>query len=477
MTAKILVWLLLIIGFWSSSGNAQPVASSKQTIENVEVYGDLKNSNLFYYAPGELKLALEGDGKPKFQLLEMRYTGSSAYGDNGDKRFMNVVQFSVTMEQVTAKQLRSVREHLNPGSPDLRPLPVRSIEAFLVAPVGEGQEGSAYKKIGKDGSFQAEGKTGASDKYGFWTERTFTLKLENHEAQLLWDQVATGKLALSVGYAFYADIVAGGKADVEITGDTALTKNFETATEPFLTMDTLAVTQVIKADAFPVYVDAAKWPGLLKKIDINEGVPPGYAALEVRCFDFANDLRPDLAVKGIDISATGVGGQTVNLPTQKFLRSEPDLYAKQIRFPYAVKLTLPYRYRVIEYTVDGSKQISEWRTANSWASHLDITTPEKENAFLTKEIDIEVQPEDFKGGKVTRMDVYVLYRLDDKLREMKLSFDGEDTLPIKQANLRCDKGTAIMYKCIWTFADDTKRESVEKNVSEDNYLYLIVPDQ
>lgn len=466
-----------LVIFNLSSGNAQPVASSKQIVENMEVYGDLKNSNLYYYAPGDLKLALEGDGKPRFQLLEMRYTGSSAYGDNGEKRFMNVVQFSVTMEQANAGVLRSVKQQLNKGSVDLRPLPVRSIKAFLVAPVGETQEGSAYKKIGKDGSFQAEEKTGASDKNGFWTERTFTLKLENHEAQLLWDQVATGKLALSLGYAFYADLIGGGKGDLEITGDSVLAENFESSTQNLLTVDTLAATQVVKADAFPLHVDVAKWPGLLKKIDINEGVPPGYAALEVRCFDFANDLRPDLAVKGIDISAMGVGGQTVSLTTQKFLRSEPDLYAKQIRFPYAVKLTQPYRYRIIEYTVDGSRRTSEWKTADSWTSHLDITTPEKENAFLKKEIDIEVPLQDFSDRGVVRADVYVLYTLEGKARRMKVSFESDEALPIKEATFKCDKATPITCKAMWTFADETKRESDEKNVSEDNYLYLIVPGE
>ena len=477
MTAKIrvCVWLILLFNF--SPGDAQPVTSSKQTLENIEVYRDLKNRNLFYYAPGDLKLALEADDKPRFQLVEMRYTGSSAYGDNGEKRFMNVVQFSVAMQQVSAATLQLVKQQLNQTLTDLRPLPVRNIDAFLVAPIGEGKDGSAYKKIGKDGTFQAEGKEGASGKNGFWTERTFTLKLENHEAQLLWDQVLTGKLALSLGYAFYADMVQGGKGDLEITGDSTLAHNFETATEDLLTMDTLAVTQLIKADAFAIHVDVAKWPGVLKKIDINEGVPPGYAALEVRCFDFTNDLRPDLAVKGIDISAMGVGGQTVTLPTQKFLRSEPDLYAKQIRFPYAVKLTQPYRYRIIEYTVDGSKQISEWKTANSWTSHMDITTPEKENAFLKKDIDVEVPLQEFAEKGVTEVSVSVNYTLAGKAYNTALKYKRDEEIPIKALTFKCDKGASVTYEVRWTFDDEKTRTTERNNVSEDNYLYLMIPER
>src|SRR5678816_4272192 len=54
---------------------AQPMASSKQEIGSLSIYKDFKDPKLFYYAPGSLKSAYEKDGTPKFQLLEMRYTG------------------------------------------------------------------------------------------------------------------------------------------------------------------------------------------------------------------------------------------------------------------------------------------------------------------------------------------------------------------------------------------------------------------
>src|SRR5688500_13901883 len=98
MNAKIFLFvsILLVVSY----GQAQPTAIAKQLLDDIEVYQDLKHNNLYYYAPGNLNLAFEADGKPKFQLVEMRYTGSSSYGDNGEKRFMNVVQFSISMEQV-----------------------------------------------------------------------------------------------------------------------------------------------------------------------------------------------------------------------------------------------------------------------------------------------------------------------------------------------------------------------------------------
>jgi hypothetical protein len=341
-----------------------------------------------------------------------------------------------------------VREELGNSNVDLRPLPIRSIEAFLVAAVGEGNEKGSYKKLGKDGSFQAEGEKGVSGKYGFWTERTFTLKLEDHEAQLLWDQVANGQLALSLGYSFYADMLPGAKADMKISGDAKLADNFESANEDLLMIDTLVVMQPVKADAFPVSVDVTRWPGVLKKVDLNEGIPPAYAVLEVRCFDFADGLRPDLAVKGIDIAAMGVGGQIITIPTQKFLSTEPDLYAKQIRFPYAVKLTLPYRYRVVEYTADGDKVLSAWKVADSWASHLDITTHARQNAILKKEIDIEVPVVEFPDKGVTKLDIHINYTLGGKPFNNTVTYLADESLPVKQATFKCDRDGGVTYDVI-----------------------------
>ena len=469
-----LLALALLLAF--SRGHAQPLSTSKQVFGDLQIYRDDKNEKLYYYAPGALKLAMESDGKPRFQLLEMRYTGSSAYGDNGERRFLNIVQFTVSMEQATAEALKAVKKQLPTSDVDLRPLPVRSIEGFLVAPVGEGNERASYKKIGKDGSFQAEGQSGTSDKHGFWTERTFTLKLDNHEAQLLWEQVAKGQLALSFAYSFYANMISRGEGDVTAKENGVRASEFEVAQKDHLTTDTLLITHLVKADAFPVGVDVEKWPDLLKRIDINEGIPPAYAALEVRCFDFANDLRPDLSLKGIDIVATGVGGQPITIPTQKFLSGEPDLFAKQIRFPYAVKLTQPYRYRVIEYTVDGDKDVSEWKTVQMWASHLDITTPAKDQVFETKQIEIELPVNNFADAGVSRVEVNIDYVFAGKHRRVRVEYGHDDTLPVKQTTLRSDKGSVITYEVVWIYQTGTQKSSRVNNLPEDNYLYLMVPD-
>ena len=452
------------------------MASSKQEIGSLSIYKDFKDPKLSYYAPGSLKLAYEKDGTPKFQLLEMRYTGTTAYGDRGDKRFMNVVQFTVEMEEVSPADLKAAKQSVGSTPVELRPLPIRDIEAILVTPVGDPDAKSAYKKVGKDGSLQSEGTTGNSDRNGYWTERTFTLKLENHEAQLLWEQVANGQLALSLSYAFYADIIPFTKGDMRVTGGSSA-EVFESENADKLITDTVAVTQIVKADAFPVRIDTHQWPDLMKKIDINEGIPPAYAAFEVRCFDFTEDLRPDLAIKAIDISATGVGGQTVSIPTVKFLRSEPDLFAQQIHFPYAVRMTEPFRYRVVEYTKEGTRNMGEWRTVNDWTSQLDITTLVKENLFTKKEVDIEVPLNEFAARGVKQVSILLKYKFSNKNYSTIITCKPEDALPVRQATIKCDKSDPISYEVVWSFADDTRKSSPGGQVADDNYLYISIPDK
>jgi hypothetical protein len=81
--------------------------------------------------------------------------------------------------------------------------------------------------------------------------------------------------------------------------------------------------------AIAIRVDAARWPELFQRVDFNEQAPPGYAVLRLYCYDFKDGLRPELLFKKVDVEATAVGGRTVSLST-KFLRSQPDLYARSI---------------------------------------------------------------------------------------------------------------------------------------------------
>lgn len=454
---------LLAAVAWGAS--AQPMARDRKTVGDVEIYPDFKDRKVWYFAPGKLSLAAGPDGKPQFQLLEMRYTGTAATGNSGEKRFMNVVQFTVGMEQLTGEAMSALKKELGNGV-DLRPIPIQSIEAILVAPVS-GASGGAYTRIGATGSFQAGVHEARGT--GYWTERTFTVKLENHEAQLVWDQVAAGQLALSLSYAFYAHVVPGTKGDVQTSGAGAS----DVVDDDMLAADTVAVPHIIRADAFPVRVDVAKWPDLIRKIDLNEGVPPAYAALEVRCYDFTNDLRPDLAIKSVEIRATGVSGAMVTLPAKKFMRSKPDINAFQVQFPYAVKLTEPFSYRIVEYTLEGNREEGDWITRDAWVGILDITTDEVARRFERRSIEVEVPQLD--AGVIVKAVAVLHYDYRGHPATQQLEFLPADELPLRQATFMMDKGSDLECEVTWHFVDGTAQTIRTSEPATDDYIYLANP--
>jgi hypothetical protein len=93
----------------------------------------------------------------------------------------------------------------------------------------------------------------------------------------------------------------------------------------------------------------------------------------VYCYDFNNAIRADLFAKRIEISATSVNGSEI-YHTSTFKQSQPDEYAKSIRFPYAVRFDKPYKYRITEITQEGDVVSSGWIERTSWSDIIDITT-------------------------------------------------------------------------------------------------------
>jgi len=129
----------------------------------------------------------------------------------------------------------------------------------------------------------------------------------------------------------------------------------------------------VLADAFSVEIDAARWPVLMKKLDINEEIPPGYPALEVRCYDFSDNLRPDLYSKTVEFKAQGVGRGEV-ITKVRFDRKNQDLTMYNIRFLYAVKIDKPLYYRITEISDNALPEKSEWKEVKSWNALIDVTS-------------------------------------------------------------------------------------------------------
>jgi hypothetical protein len=442
---------------------SQPVQYARVDVEGFTIYPDLKDNTVFYYAPGVLYLASDAGGKPIFKLVQMRYTGTAATGNQGEVRYMNIVQFKVRMDEIGKAELDRIRPHLKPGS-SLNPVPLRNLEAYLVAPF-EGK----YKRIGKSGSFQQDGTTTQGS---YWTERTFTVRLENHEAQLLWDMVEDGNIALSVAYTYYADMIGhiSGDAKASDTGvrGSILSDEFEILTEG----DTVATTQILRAEAFNIDVDPVKFPEVLVQTDLNEGVPPSYPAMEVICFDFTEDLRPDLEMKTIEFEAIGVTGAVVRLRSEKFYRSNTDLHTRQIRFPYAVNMRKPLRYRVKEYSSEGGVEDTGWITRDSWVGGLDITSRVDDITFERRSIEFETDLDSFEDLGIESMELQLNYSYLEQPGEVSMRFTTS-SLPVAVTTVHCDKNTAITYKPTWILTSGEEVSGQHQSIAVDNYAYIL----
>lgn len=472
--ARLYVFIALIL--FSFPVLAQPVAKPLLRYEQHTIYPDFKNENLYYYSPADLQLATESDGKPRFQLLQMRYTGTAVTGDQGEVRFMNLVQFTVNLPELDRQTLIAIKKQVNDPKASFRPLPIQNMEGFLVS--GAGQSDGKYRRIGRAGSFQSIGSSSESSRYSFWTERTFTLRLENHEAQLLWNQVEEGNLSVSFGYAFFAKMLAPYEAVGKISGEGGAVENANQDLQETLEHarpDTVPVLQTVKSNAFPIYINTSQWPDATRQLDINQGIPPGYAMLEVRCYDFADQLRPDLAIKSIEIEATSVNGRPINLPQQRFMQSQPDIVALPIQFPYAVKMDQPYRYRVTEYSLAGKKMVREWKTRDNWTGALDITSQEATRTVQQTTIDVEV-PE-LAEYNMQNLKVRIFLNQFGNGQRVTLEFTPGNGLPLQTAHLVFDKDTTPLYQAVWTTNKGNTRTTEPRPVPlSDRYLYLVPPD-
>lgn len=369
------ILLLLCLVFISLSIQAQPDFSNVVIINDIHCYGDLNKPNLFYYPPGELSVVTNREGMPDFNFLQMRYTGNIAYGDQGQSRFSSIVRFRIKMDRMSQTQLSEIKKKIwgvNKKG-ELRPLPIIDMKSNLVFTSIEEQTDTIFSG---DCTITSENNDGNSKKGSYWKEREFSLRLDNLSTQALWKALEKGNTLMSLSYSFYSKGTAENENEIQTTGDTTFTKTIEDLLTEL--NDSIAPNKrCIKSNAFALTIDTEKWPDLLKKIDINEQIPPGYAALEIRCYDFNNELRPDLYSKSVEVKAEGVGRGDVTV-VAKFNKNNPDVYVQYIRFPYAVKLDKLPQYRVKSISDDAPPAISNWTAMDTWTQLIDITSSEDE---------------------------------------------------------------------------------------------------
>ena len=356
--------------FTFSLAIGQPDFNSKQAIYEVLVFQDKNDSSRYYHVPRNLELIRDSTGKPDFTFLQMRYTGTNATNDQGSFRFKSLLGFGVKQSVLHQSLKDSVIQILseNGAVSSFMPMPISNMRAELIYAASDGTE----TKVVEGGFF---GESDDEDVGVIWKQRDFTLRLGNEDAELFWDGFHSDRSVISLNYSFLAKVYDRPITILDEHHDTSSIDTLltEVSTEPNEPPTYILEERVINLGAFSLDIDIQKWPELLKQIDINEQIPPDYAALDIYCFDFNNDIRQDLFAKRIEVKAVGVGGGYVKEKIT-FTSGAPEVYAGTIHFLNAVKLKEPFHYRITEIFQDGRYTLSEWKPRTSWNQILDITT-------------------------------------------------------------------------------------------------------
>jgi hypothetical protein len=455
---------LFVFGCVSAMG--QPLWNSRKAIGSQVIIQDIKQKNKFYYTPHKLELSKDPEGKPLFKLISMRYTGTQLRGDKAEKRFTNLLQFSVTMPAFTSQELKEMAAMFQlPTSALLVPMPIRNTEAVIVSGVGEGMDdGKLHKRV----EVQSETNNG---KAVFWSERNFVIPMDNYEAQILWDQYKNGRIAVHLNYAYFADIISINEEELKIMGDSAFVESVKNEVGDF-ERDTVESLEVVASDALEITIDISKYPDALKQIDINENsIPPAYPSLEVKCFDFSYDIRPDLAYKRIFLEATSVNGQTVQEKI-KFAKGTRDITTQFVSFRYAVRMDRPIRYKIIEGGTDGEEVSGNWIQMEQFSNLIDATTQQKINQMTRHCADVEVLTEIFNDENLQQVSVHFLFVASGKSCSQRLDFRKDDAAMVKTKCITHDLAQPVKYFVIMEYVAGKKSRGLLKTLASDGYVLV-----
>jgi hypothetical protein len=336
-----------------------PVASSPQRLGSVVVWADSEDPGLFYYLPGELRIARRADGGSDAAFLAVRYLGTTLGGDSERSFVRSCLTAQVEMvpqDQDALAQAASELRRERGRAVRVLPVPVQRIKTALV--FASADTGSARPTTFSGGFLEPAG-TEARD--SFWQRRSFTIYLGPVDAQLVLTAVRAGSALLSLSFEITTRAI-----------DLPATPATPPATSPSGTPAAAASEHTVAATALPLVLDVAHFPDRLALLEIEASSPPGYPLLSVYCYDFAEQVDPALSEKTLELEGEGLQGERV-LTSLSFSSDAPDVSARSVRFPFPVRLDRPFRQRVSETYWSGEERVAPWSRAQDWTSVLDIT--------------------------------------------------------------------------------------------------------
>lgn len=356
----------------TSLAYGQAVVGTGKQVAGWKVFNDYKSQSKRYVSPGRLKMGLDSAGSTDLNFVQMVYVGTAAAGDQGTFRSRSILSFRVEMQRPTPTDLEAIRQKIYADEGKwvtLQVLSLRGVDAkfnFVAAP--DRPDSLPQPPTTLEGQGALEQDNSATPAASLWVSRTYTLVPDDASSQLLWEALKTKAIIMSVSYSVQGDAVTEmDKVEAKTNSDIPVGELVKKPDPKPKVMD-------VASDTIPIMIDPVKDAAKLKRVDINQSVPANYAAMRIFCVDFNNQLRPDLALKIVEIRAVGVNGR--NLDTSvTFNSKDADVTSASLKFKFAVNLKKPYQYRIREVALDGSTKVSGWIQGKEWGQILDVTTP------------------------------------------------------------------------------------------------------
>lgn len=350
--------LFLICGVNTGLSFADALFDSAFEVANQTLLKDHELPHVYYLVPPPPSIALNDDQSPTVFLSLTHYIGNELRDDAGNTR----VNWSLLVElerkhisQVQRSRIISLLQHSSGANRDiiLRDMPISSVPTNVIYQPIDTPElaiklASANVVAGEQTSL-----TRYQDAY--WTRRYLSFALSPNDGITMRAAFEAGGSIMSVSTHYQALGISLDESD-PIAPIYRRTK------------------KVVAQSAIQVQVNRDTHPEYLRVVDLNSISPPGYVGLTLLCYDFNDDQTTvTLSLKKVELEAEGVSGRTIKISLQ--FQKDADGTSQQFaKFPYAVRVDRPFRYRTRSYDLIGKLTTSEWKNIKNWVIPLDVTS-------------------------------------------------------------------------------------------------------
>ena len=316
-------WLLPVFSILLGiTAQAAPNLEACRDIRGVRIYQDHRQNNLWYLTPPPPIIGRNQDG-PDYGLDVFRYHGRKGTADQGVFMARGILSVGIERKREPGVTAAIRKALVNSGikNPRLKSMPVTGAEIKLMF----GDQLTTLQQKSR------------------WTGNQILLPLAPEMAQILWDATEKGQTLISFA------------VEEQLSGKRFIDSRWQEA-------------ETFSSWSLPIELDMAGHPARFRKTDLGGRMSHGYTGIDLFCFDFIEELDPDLYAKMVRVAIPTTGRDLIEEITFR----DDGQYRFRIDFKHAKHMDVPYRMQVVRIMKDGRRETGPWMTKQG-ESMLDVT--------------------------------------------------------------------------------------------------------